>query len=44
MRKVTDGLQDNRLVNNNGGVSQPEFRLPPTILYAYLPSTGPSKP
>lgn len=23
----------NRLVNNNGGVSEPEFRLPPTIMH-----------
>lgn len=24
-----------RLVTKNGGVSEPEFRLPPTILYVF---------
>ncbi|KAL2028146.1 hypothetical protein VTO58DRAFT_110834 [Aureobasidium pullulans] len=30
----------NRLVTNNGGVSEPEFRLPPTILGAILVPIG----
>ena len=34
LRKTkTNRPTDTRLVNNNGGVSEPEFRLPPTILY-----------
>jgi hypothetical protein len=26
---------DDRLVRNNGGISEPEFRLAPTIAYVY---------
>jgi hypothetical protein len=33
---ATEAGTDERLVRNNGGISEPEFRLPPTI--AYVPA------
>jgi len=30
---MTDARADDRLVRNNGGISEPEFRLAPTIAY-----------
>ena len=40
MTNETDIMVDARLVRNNGNVSEPEFRLPPTIV-SVVPSFGP---
>lgn len=32
----TDRTSDNRLVDKNDGISEPEFRLPPTIMGAVI--------